>query len=70
MYGLGTLLYSPLESGDYIFGHDGGNSPAVNTTVRINPETRDSIIAFSTGSYNLSSQIGDDWVNWQINRYK
>jgi CubicO group peptidase (beta-lactamase class C family) len=66
-YGLGTILYADTNSGDKIFGHDGGNYPDVNTTVRINPENNDAIIVFSTGCSGLASSLGNDWVNWQVN---
>lgn len=69
-YGLGTMLFAKTESGDFIFGHDGYNMPAVNTTVRINPETNSGIIIFSTGSFGIASSLGNDWVKWQINQDK
>jgi len=41
---LGTILYSATKGGDFLFGHDGGNDPAINSTARINPENGDAII--------------------------
>ncbi len=38
-WGEGTILYSATKGGDFLFGHDGGNDPAINSTARINPES-------------------------------
>ena len=65
LWGLGTLLYAPTASGDVVFGHDGANEPAINVTVRINPETQDAIIVLATGSKAIASQLGAQWVLWQ-----
>lgn len=65
IWGLGTMLYAPTESGDYIYGHDGQNEPAINATVRINPETGDAFIAFVSGGQSLSTALGYEWVLWQ-----
>lgn len=65
IWGLGTILYAPTGSGDHVFGHDGGNEPAINATVRINPDTGDAIIALVTGHVRLASTLGFHWVFWQ-----
>ncbi|MEQ8859489.1 MAG: serine hydrolase domain-containing protein [Pseudomonadales bacterium] len=65
IWGLGTILYAPTPGGDHVFGHDGGNEPAINTTVRINPDTGDAIIALVTGNSRLASTLGFHWVFWQ-----
>lgn len=65
IWGLGTILYAPTERDDFVFGHDGVNSPAISATVRINPTTRDAIIVLATGTKTLASQIGAEWVFWQ-----
>ncbi|MEO1657209.1 MAG: serine hydrolase domain-containing protein [Pseudomonadota bacterium] len=66
IWGLGVMLYAPTRSGtDYVFGHDGGNEPAINASVRINPETRDAFILLANGHATLASDIGADWVLWQ-----
>jgi CubicO group peptidase (beta-lactamase class C family) len=64
VWGLGTILYAPTDSGDFVFGHDGGNDPAINATARINPDTGDALVALSTGSY-AASELGSHWVFWQ-----
>ena len=43
-WGLGAILYSQTKNNDFIFGHDGGNDPAINSTARINPKNEDAII--------------------------
>lgn len=65
IWGLGTILYGSTESGDSVFGHDGGNDPAINTTARINPDTDDAIIVLLTGHPSLATNIGSEWVLWQ-----
>ena len=62
IWGLGTILYAATDSGDVIFGHDGQNDPAINSAVRINPDTGDAIIAFSTGNPSLATKLGFEWV--------
>lgn len=65
IWGLGTILYAPTPEGDYVFGHDGGNDPAINSTVRINPDTSDAIVLLVSGHPSLASNIGSEWVLWQ-----
>ena len=65
IWGLGTILYSPTGSGDFVYGHDGANDPAINTAVRINPDNRDAIIILATGSPSIATDIGSQWVLWQ-----
>ncbi len=65
-WGLGTMLYAPTRSGGaYIYGHDGANEPAINVSVRINPETDDAYIMFANGHPSLATDIGGEWVLWQ-----
>lgn len=65
IWGLGTMLYAPAASGDFVFGHDGANEPAINAAVRVNPDTNDAIVALVTGSPTLASTLGSHWVFWQ-----
>ena len=65
IWGLGTILYAPTAGGDFVFGHDGANDPAINTAARINPDTGDAIIVLVTGHPSLATNIGSDWVLWQ-----
>ena len=65
IWGLGTILYAPTNSGDFVFGHDGRNEPAINSTVRINPDNNDAIIVLVSGHPSLASTIGFEWVLWQ-----
>ncbi|XOV84426.1 MAG: serine hydrolase domain-containing protein [bacterium] len=65
IWGLGTILYAPTPDGDYVFGHDGANDPAINTTVRLNPDTSDGIVVLISGHPSLASDIGAEWVLWQ-----
>jgi hypothetical protein len=58
-------LYSPTDNGDFVFGHDGANDPAINTAVRINPDNNDAIIILVTGSPSIATDIGSQWVLWQ-----
>jgi CubicO group peptidase (beta-lactamase class C family) len=64
IWGLGTILYATNGKGGYIVGHDGNNSPAINTTGRLDPATGDGIVVLETGSGVLASRIGADWTYW------
>lgn len=65
IWGLGTILYAPTASGDYVFGHDGGNEPAINASARVNPDTGDGIVVLVTGSPSLATELGFHWTFWQ-----
>lgn len=65
IWGLGPPLYAPTASGDYIFGHDGSNDPAINTALRINPDNGDAVVVLVTGSRTLASTIAYEWTLWQ-----
>lgn len=65
IWGVGTILYAPTASDDFIFGHDGTNEPAISASVRVNPDTGDGIIVLMTGSQTLASELGAHWVFWQ-----
>ena len=62
---LGTILYAQTPNGDFVFGHDGGNDPAINSSVRVNPETSDGFVLLVSGHPTLASNIGSEWVLWQ-----
>lgn len=68
IWGPGTVLYAATASGDHVFGHDGVNDPAINTSARINPDTGDAIIVLETGSPSLATVLGYHWVFWQTGR--
>lgn len=65
IWGLGHMLYAPNGAGGYIIGHEGGNAPAINTSVRIDPASGDGIIMLVTGNPELASELGGEWVFWQ-----
>lgn len=65
IWGLGTMLYAPTASGDFVFGHDGANEPAINSTLRINPDNNDAIIVLSSGGEHIASKLGYEWTLWQ-----
>lgn len=65
IWGLGVMLYAPTASGDFVYGHDGANSPAINTSMRINPDNGDAVIVMVTGHPSLASTIGSEWTLWQ-----
>ena len=65
IWGLGVALYAPTASGAYVYGHDGSNTPAINTTLRINPDNGDAVIALVTGNPTLATRIGSEWTLWQ-----
>ena len=65
IWGLGVLLYAGNHAGGYVVGHDGNNDPAINTTARVNPATRNGIVVLETGSKLLASQLAGEWVFWE-----
>lgn len=62
IYGLGTFLYTEIEDGQFIIGHDGKNNPPINTAFRYNPVANDGIIVLTTGSADFATRIASDWV--------
>ena len=62
IWGLGTILYAPNGTGDFIIGHDGKRSPAINATARIDPSTGDGIVFLESGHPLLATHVGGDWV--------
>ncbi|MEQ8860479.1 MAG: serine hydrolase domain-containing protein [Pseudomonadales bacterium] len=68
LWGLGHMLYADNGSGGHIIGHDGGNRPAINTTVRVDPDSGDAIIVLVTGNPDLASELGGEWVFWRTGR--
>ncbi len=65
IWGLGVMLYAPTASGNYVFGHDGSNAPAINTALRINPDNGDAIIVLVTGHRALATSLAYEWTLWQ-----
>lgn len=65
IWGAGAMLYAPSDHHGYVYGHDGLNDPAINTTLRINPANGDAIIVLSTGRDRLAYEIGYEWTLWQ-----
>lgn len=65
IWGLGTMLFAPNNSGDFIIGHDGSNEPAINTAARLDPATGDGIVILSTGNPMLATELAGEWVFWK-----
>ncbi len=65
IWGAGAMLYAPTTGGDVVFGHDGSNDPAINSTLRINPDNGDAIIVLTTGGDHLASALAYEWTLWQ-----
>ncbi|MBX9927692.1 MAG: beta-lactamase family protein [Gemmatimonadaceae bacterium] len=65
IWGLGIALYAPTASGDYVYGHDGANAPAINSAMRINPDNGDAVIVLVTGHPSLATAIAGEWTLWQ-----
>jgi len=63
-WGLGTILYAPNNANGFVVGHDGGNTPAINTSARIDPATGDGIIVLETGNARIATDIAGEWVFW------
>ncbi|WP_338460727.1 serine hydrolase [Synechococcus elongatus] len=67
-WGLGYAIYQALPMGGAIVGHDGNNVPALNHTVRLNPQTGDAIVLLISGNRQLASDLGADWIYWETGR--
>jgi CubicO group peptidase (beta-lactamase class C family) len=65
IWGLGTILYARNGEGGFVVGHEGSNSPAINTSARLDPATGNGIIVLETGSPALAGTIGSEWVFWE-----
>ena len=65
IWGLGTMLYASNNAGDFIFGHDGNNEPALNTAARLDPHTGNGIIVLETGNPLLATTLAGEWAFWQ-----
>ncbi|EAQ99620.1 serine hydrolase domain-containing protein [Maribacter sp. HTCC2170] len=68
IWGLGTILYTKTDNGDFIIGHDGKSTPPINTAVRLNPETGDGIIVLETGNSDLATKLASEWVFWKTKK--
>lgn len=68
IWGPGAMHYVPAGDGGYVYGHDGSNDPAINSSLRINPVTGDAFIALVTGHHVLASELGYEWTLWQTDK--
>ncbi len=68
IWGLGTILYTTTDNGDFIIGHDGKSTPPINTAVRLNPETGNGIIILETGNPLIATQLASEWVFWKTGK--
>lgn len=65
IWGLGVILYARNAAGRFVVGHDGSNVPAINTAVRLDPDTGNAIIVLATGAPRLATAIAGEWVFWE-----
>ena len=65
IWGLGVILYARNGAGRFVVGHDGHNAPAINTAVRLDPDTANGIIVLTTGAPALATTIAGEWVFWE-----
>ncbi|WP_394746862.1 serine hydrolase domain-containing protein [Spongiimicrobium salis] len=68
IYGLGTFLFTEVEEGEFMIGHDGKNNPPINTAFRYNPVANSGIIILTTGSTDFATRIASDWVFLQTGK--
>jgi hypothetical protein len=68
IWGLGTILHAPNDNGTYVYGHAGSNEPAINTEIRINPDSGDALIVLATGNPSMATRVGFLWTFWQTGR--
>lgn len=65
IWGLGTVLYASNNRDGFIVGHDGSNTPAINTSVRLDPATGDGIVLLESGDPGLATAVAGEWVYWK-----
>ena len=67
-WGLGIALFG--NAGDYTFGHNGVHfsDPSISTEARINPRTRNGVIALVSGRRFLAAQLAMEWDYWETGR--
>lgn len=65
IWGLGVILYASNGVGGYVIGHDGNNSPAINTAARFDPASGDGIVVLETGAPVLATKLAGEWVFWR-----
>jgi CubicO group peptidase (beta-lactamase class C family) len=68
MWGLGTVLFLPIDNKDFMIGHDGKSTPPINTAIRLNPQTGDGIIVLETGHPRIATKLSSEWVFWHIGK--
>lgn len=68
IWGLGTILYASNGEGDFIIGHDGKSTPAINTAVRLDPKSGNGIIVLETGHPILATELAGEWVFWKTGK--
>jgi len=64
-HGLGPMIYGDSDDGSYFIGHEGNNRPAINTSARLNPTTKDGIIILETGNVGLATFLTSEWAHWK-----
>lgn len=68
VWGLGATIHVFRAGRTEVIGHDGRNSPAINTAARLHLGTGDGIVVLATGTGHLASEIADGWVYWRTGR--
>ncbi len=66
VYGLGPHLYSQLDEGSQVIGHDGSGNDAINTAARVDLLSKDGIIILATGHESIASILADEWLFWKF----
>jgi CubicO group peptidase (beta-lactamase class C family) len=67
IWGADPMLFADNNAGGFIIGH-GGQSPSLNTTARLNPDTGNGIVIFETGNVSLASDIATQWTLWETGK--
>jgi CubicO group peptidase (beta-lactamase class C family) len=68
IWGLGTILYANTDDGNFIIGHDGKSTPAINTAIRLNPKTGNGVIILETGNPLMATKLAAKWVFWKTGK--
>ncbi len=65
-YGMGPRLFSQNDLKSNVIGHDGFSlRPLINTSVRVDLNSKNGIIILEMGNYNIATALADEWLYWK-----
>lgn len=65
LWGTGAILSAKTKKGTHIYGHDGANDPAINSSAKINLDNGDAIVVLVNGNPGFATALTSQWAYWQ-----